>query len=193
MQYLIPYFGLDNLRAMIFVDGENLAIRFASLLRSSTLERQPDTVYRQDVYVWSPKLSGRTVESGGMIRAHYYTAVQGDHDTVDEVSAELKAAGIEAPRVFKKAKGSRSKRVDITLATEMLLHATRRNYDIAVLVAGDEDYVPLVEAVQSEGRGVHLWSIPDGLSPRLVRAVDQYTDISAYLAKPIGELKDDDA
>ena len=40
MQYLIPYFGLDNLRAMIFVDGENLAIRFAAQIKKQSLEKQ---------------------------------------------------------------------------------------------------------------------------------------------------------
>jgi uncharacterized LabA/DUF88 family protein len=171
---------------MLFVDGENLAIRFGSMLKTQGLQAKADVIYRPGVYVWSRHLSGSgTVSGGGMIRAHYYTAIHGDHVTVDEAAMELKSAGIEAPRVFKKVKGSRSKRVDITLATEMLLHATRRHYDIAVLVAGDEDYVPLVEAVQSEGRGVHLWSTPDGLSSRLVQAVDNYVDLSPYLTDPL--------
>jgi uncharacterized LabA/DUF88 family protein len=185
MPTLIPYFGIDNIRAMIFVDGENLAIRFGALLKSTGLVRNPETIYRPDVYLWwTPLCAPGAVSGGGIIRTHYYTAVQGDHPTVDEVAAALKNAGVGAPRVFKKSKGARSKRVDITLATEMLLHATRRNYDIAVLVAGDEDYVPLVDAVQSEGRGVHVWSIPEGLSPRLVQAADEYVDIAPYLTRP---------
>ena len=182
MTVLVPYFGIHNIRAMIFVDGENLAIRFGALLKAGGVSKHPDAVYRPDVYVWRSTLSSPgIVGGGGIIRSHYYTAVQGDHPTVDDVGADLKSAGIEAPRVFKKAKGARSKRVDITLATEMLLHATRQHYDIAILVAGDEDYVPLVEAVQSEGRGVHVWSIPEGLSPRLVQVADQYTDLTPYL------------
>lgn len=182
MPTLVPYFGIDNIRAMIFVDGENLAIRFGALLKDGTLKKHPDVIYRPDVYVWRKDLCGPGVVSGGgIIRSHYYTAVQGDQPTVEEVSSALKASGIEAPRVFKKAKGARSKRVDVTLATEMLLHATRRHYDIAILVAGDEDYVPLIEAVQSEGRGVHVWSISEGLSPRLVQAADQYTDLTPHL------------
>ena len=40
MQYLIPHFGLDNFRAMIFVDGENLAIRFAAQIKKQSLEKQ---------------------------------------------------------------------------------------------------------------------------------------------------------
>jgi len=50
--------------------------------------------------------------------------------------------------MFYRSRNRRSKRVDSTLATDMRTHAHRKNYDIAVLVAGDEDYVPLVEAVK---------------------------------------------
>ncbi len=181
---LVPYFGIDNVRAMIFVDGENLSIRFGAALRSGNFLPHDDAVHRQDVYVWNRHLSGRVVVGGGLIRSHYYTAVQGDHPTVEEVGVELKAAGIAAPRIFKKGKGQRSKRVDITLATEMLLHATRKHFDIGILVTGDEDYVPLIEAVKAEGVGVHVWSLPDGLSPHLVHAADMHVDLSPYLLKP---------
>jgi uncharacterized LabA/DUF88 family protein len=47
---------------------------------------------------------------------------------------------------------------------------------MAILVAGDEDYIPLVKAVMSEGRRVVLWFVEDGLSPKLVNAVDHYFD-----------------
>jgi uncharacterized LabA/DUF88 family protein len=82
--------------------------------------------------------------------------------------------------VFKKT-GGRSKRVDVSLATEMLRHGAHHNYDIAVLVTGDEDFIPLVQAVQSEGRGVHVWALPDGLSPRLVEAADEFVDLTESL------------
>jgi uncharacterized LabA/DUF88 family protein len=83
--------------------------------------------------------------------------------------------------VFRKTKGRGSKRVDITLTTEMLSHAARRNYETAVLVAGDEDYVPLVTAVQGEGRRVVLWFLADGLSPALRRAADHFVNIEDVL------------
>ena len=81
-------------------------------------------------------------------RKHYYTSVQGDASTVQDTADWLKGQGFEAPRVFKKSKTKGSKRVDISLATDMLLHASRKHYEIALLVTGDGDYVPLVRAVQ---------------------------------------------
>lgn len=63
----------------------------------------------------------------------------------------------------------------------MLSHAYRRNYDLAVLVAGDEDYVPLVEAATAEGARVVLWFLRSGLSRKLERAVDHFFDLMNVL------------
>jgi hypothetical protein len=157
---------------MIFVDGENLAIRYGSVLKSLGLPPRPEVVCEPDVFVWSQDLidglnpallPGPTA----VMRKHYYTSVQGDVSKIEGIAAALKALGFETPRVFKRDKTRGSKQVDISLATDMLVHATRKHYDVAVLVAGDEDYIPLVRAVQFEGARVHIWFVSDGLSPRL--------------------------
>jgi NYN domain len=176
---LIPYLT-DNARAMVFVDGENLAIRYGSMLKTRATPPCSHVQYEPNVFVWSQRLNSG---SGGtaIVRRHYYTSVQGDEVRLNDVAARLKLAGLEAPRVFKKDKSKGSKRVDISLSTDMLLHATRRHYDIAVLVAGDEDYVPLVQAVQGEGARVHVWFVPDGLSSALHHQADSYFDLADVL------------
>jgi uncharacterized LabA/DUF88 family protein len=63
----------------------------------------------------------------------------------------------------------------------MLLHAAREHYDIAVLVAVDEDYVPLVRAVKSEGARVHVWFLSHGLNPVLRDESDYFVDLDEYL------------
>ena len=167
---------------MTFVDGENLAMRYGAMLQSGRYVARAETKYLKDIYVWHNVLgTDNVVDQGGIMRTHYYTSVQGDHPLVETVSKELKAAGVSAPRVFKKAAGGRSKRVDVSLATDMLRHAAHKNFDIGVLVTGDEDFVPLVEAVQAEGCGVHVWALPDGLSPRLVHSADEFVDLTPYL------------
>ena len=97
--------------------------------------------YMKDVYVWSEHL--KKINNFEIIRKYYYTSVKGDSNKIEIIEDDLKNIEIEAPRVFKKTKDKGSKRVDISLATDMLTHAHRKNYNIAVLVAGDEDYVPL--------------------------------------------------
>jgi uncharacterized LabA/DUF88 family protein len=179
MPLFLPYTASHQSRVMVFVDGENLAIRYKNELG----EKAPvDHVhYRPDVYVWSPYLS-RIHGPQNYIRRYFYTSTTGDDQNIDTIEDNLIKSGIDAPRIFrKKKKETRAKRVDITLATEMLMHAHRKNYDIAVLVSGDEDFVPLVEAVQDEGRQVVLWALQSGLSKTLQKTCDHYWDIGEAL------------
>lgn len=165
---------------MMFVDGENLAIRYKSL--PVGICRSSDMVHVPDVLVWSPYASIAHTERLQVIRRYYYTSACGDQNTLDSYVEMLKEVGIESPHIFHKEKGKRSKRVDISLTTDMLTHAHRGNYDVAILVAGDEDYVPLVEAVKAEGRRVAVWFFPDnGLSPKLRIAADHFLDVTALL------------
>lgn len=180
------FFPLVNRQAapsMVFVDGENLAVRYGNLLQSVNTKPPAHVQYDPGVYVWSRELNNLCYH-GGVIRRHYYTSVQGDDNRILDIIEKLKAAGIEAPNVFKRTKTKGSKRVDVSLTTDMLLHAARKNFELAVLVAGDEDYVPLVEAVKSEGRRVLLWFVSDGLSPALKRAADHFRDLDEALLSP---------
>jgi len=169
----------DLMTGMVFIDGENLAIRYGNLLKKRQESPRNHVYYEPNVYAWSSRL--QSIPAVDIVRRYYYTSVQGDDVRRNSVDKALKSAGIEAPRVFKKDKTKGSKRVDITLATEMIVHATRKHYNMAFLVAGDEDYVPLVEAVQKEGARVHVWFIPDGLSPALEHVADSYVDLEPFL------------
>jgi uncharacterized LabA/DUF88 family protein len=160
---------------MIFVDGENLSLRFKAQADTcphigAHVESVPD------VYVWS-KYASRLSGPEEYIRRHYYTSCSGDEIQRSKIAEDLRKLGIEAPRVFHRDKNGRSKKVDISLATDMLTHAHRDNYDIAVLVSGDGDYVPLVEAVKYEGKRVVLWALSSGLSKELRASADHYWDI----------------
>jgi len=176
-------FVIEGARAMVFVDGENLAIRYGNARKQLGGPDRDGVTHIPNVAVRSSALSPRSSSLSGtrIIRKYYYTSVQGDPPAVQEVSERLKQQGFEAPRVFSKSKTKGSKRVDISLATDMLIHASRKHYEIAVLVAGDEDYVPLVRAVQGEGARVHVWFLQDGLSPQLRHEADYFVDLNAFL------------
>ena len=45
----------------------------------------------------------------------------------------------------------REKGIDIRIATDMLVHGHRHNYDTAVLVSGDTDFSDAVQAVKDIG------------------------------------------
>ena len=177
---------IKSARAMIFVDGENLAIRFkAELAGRKPLEH---VVYEPDVFVWSEYLSMREHRHCEVIRRHYYTSVTGADAKQLEIASRLREVGIEAPEIFKRTESRGSKQVDIALATDMLAHGFRHNYDVAVLVAGDEDYVPLVRALKAAGRRVFLWFVEDGLSKALRREADYFYNVGRILLNPRAPL-----
>jgi NYN domain-containing protein len=186
-QNLLLPFTHDLAKAMIFVDGENLAIRCGNALKSSGQAPRAEVQCEPDLFVWSPDLNRRPNQfpPPHVMRRYYYTSVKGgDEPRIEDIQARLKTLGIETPRVFRKAKGERRKQVDISLATDMLVHATRKHYDVAVLVAGDEDHVPLVRAVQLEGARVYVWFLSDGLSPKLKHVADHFVDLDEFLLPP---------
>lgn len=74
----------------------------------------------------------------------------------------------------------RQKAVDTLLSVHMLVGAYNQNFDIAYLVAGDEDFIPAVEEVQR--RGINVWLITSGnnkvgVSGELKSAVDHVIEI----------------
>ena len=173
---------IGSTRIIVFVDGENLAIRFGAVLGENKLA--PRIEYERDVYVWTEQLNMHHHRSCDVIRRHYYTSVMGDSDKRSALHDRLQSLGIESPHVFVRSKGKGSKRVDISLTTDMLTHAFRDNYDAAVLIAGDEDYVPLVDAVSNLGKNVFLWFIDNGLSQELRRRAHHYFDMTCALTDP---------
>lgn len=174
---LFPVGWDRNLRTMVFIDGENLALRYAWLRHERPSLPAPDHVlFKKDVFVWTRFLLNVCV-TNNVIRKYCFTSMAGDNDKRIEAAFDLKELGIEAPMVFPKDKKKGSKQVDISLATEVMAQVVRKNINAIVLVAGDEDYVPLVEAVKREGAKVIVWFLENGLSWKLKMAADHYCDL----------------
>ena len=120
-----PY-TFNNARYMLFVDGENLAIRYGCLLKKLNKPQSPEVECEKDIFVLLKGIDYQERRSIFPVRKYYYTALQGDQQRLGEIEEKLKGLEFEAPQVFKKDKQRGSKRVDIALATDMLLHAARK-------------------------------------------------------------------
>ena len=59
-------------------------------------------------------------------------------------------------------RGTEEKGVDVRMATDMVSLAWADNYDIAVLVSSDKDFVPVAEFLQTKGIKV----IPGAFPPK---------------------------
>lgn len=178
-------------RWMLFVDGENFTLEAEKVAVRQGATLSASDWYRPGVYLWrpSPNATASPVSYGvdrlplemHAVRAHFYTSAVGSPEDLDNIRRALHSLGF-TPHVFKKDKGSqRSKGVDIAFATDVLANALRNNYDAAVLVAGDGDYVPLVEEIKRAGKLALLWYFDnDSLSPALKLAADDIEDYTRY-------------
>jgi len=72
----------------------------------------------------------------------------------------------------------RQKGVDVRLAVEMLDNAFRKNMGAVLLLAGDADFVPLVEAVTRLGTWVEVYYAPKGAAKELYSAADKGVPIA---------------
>ena len=87
----------------------------------------------------------------------------------------------------------KSKAVDLALATDVLTLAGEGRYEVAVIFAGDGDYVPVVEAVKRLGRHVVVGFFAGkghGLSDDLRIAADGFVDLTPYLVNSWTAEKD---
>ncbi len=108
---------------------------------------------------------------------------------------EFRRAGAITFNLFEKKFG-KEKAVDVKLATDLIM--LRDIYDVAVIVSGDQDYVPAVQVVKDSGKHVvnvafltRSGKLLPGGARRLNQIVDwsleiKYADLDKYLSiKPI--------
>lgn len=76
----------------------------------------------------------------------------------------------------------RQKGVDTLLAVDMLVGAFTGIYTVAILVAGDADFVPVVNEVRRRGAMVALAASQQDVSRDLRRAADRFVGIGPGLA-----------
>lgn len=176
---------LNNASWMLFVDGENLTKRGQEVLKKAGHPPTAGPAWCRDVFLWLPHhfatnpwiVSGSLIEAKPATRAYYYTSTTSGETEWTETRLALRELGFE-PRLFPRRQG-KSKAVDIALATDVVALAGENRYEVAVIFAGDGDYVPVVEAVKRLGQHVVVgFFAEEGLSPELRIAADEFVDVT---------------
>ena len=97
----------------------------------------------------------------------------------------LMHAGIE-PKFMPMSQAGKEKGIDVALAVDALQTGLEGKFDIAVLVTGDGDFVPLVRALMKQGTRVlaayFTFQGKDGksfINDRLLAAVNYELDVNA--------------
>jgi uncharacterized LabA/DUF88 family protein len=176
-----------NRRTMVFIDGENLTLRYQNMLAAQRTPT-PQTIHKQDVYAWNPSVL-QVFPNLEILRITYYTYAVGTEEQIDIWANELKQNShtyradrndfafqvFLNPRIFKKRQRSaKRKGVDISIAVDSLTLAFNDSIDIVFLITGDGDYVPLIDALMRAGKQVYLAALSDGLNSQLPNIVDRF-------------------
>jgi uncharacterized LabA/DUF88 family protein len=157
------------LRAAIFIDGAYMLSLF------KTHDVQPDYEAMAEYFL---KPIRKTVPLD-LLRCYFYYCApwMSPEPTEDEkrrmeeheiFMAEIRKIerwGIRLGKLQKRRDGYKEyyeqKRVDVLLSVDMVRHSAAGHIQHAVLVAGDSDFIPAVEAAKESGATVSLWCSDD--------------------------------
>lgn len=174
-------------RVMIFVDGSNLLRGIAREIDITVDSLKPQDEILSLAYIivntlWSRLSSDHYVGAieGRVIRRYWFGSYVGNEQDGNRLQESLRRNNFEPVLFHKPAKKDKEKRVDMAIAREMLINAFHRNYEIAVLVAGDEDYVDLVQDIKRYGIRVTSSYFYKGNSPKLRNAVDYFHELHIW-------------
>ena len=166
-------------RVMVYIDGSNL---YHSL-------KHAEGRTRLDLSKFSKKLVGPDRQ---LVRTYYYNAPLDHKKQPEQYRSQQKFFdALRRIEYFEVRLGRlvyskgwpgippTEKGVDIRIATDMLVHAVADNYDVAVLVSGDTDFVDAVLAVKSRGLHVEAALFPGFRSHKLRDAVDKVISLDS--------------
>lgn len=156
-------------RVVIFIDGSN----FYHCLMAE--------FHRADVDF--SKLAQTLSMGRRLIRTYYYNAVVRREEGEERYQSQqrffenLKRVpylDLRLGRLEKRGGTTVEKGIDVKVATDMLWQAHNNVYDTAILVSGDADYVPAVEAVKAIGKHVEVAFVTSGRSLDLQQTADKF-------------------
>jgi uncharacterized LabA/DUF88 family protein len=139
---------------MIFIDGSNMYHSLKSYFRRTDLD--------------IGRFSSRLLDRRRLVRVYYYNAKVGMKEEPERYKDQQKFFDGIAAIPYTELRLGRlvynnwpnsppyEKGVDIQLATDMITHSFKNNYDVAILVAGDSDYVGALQAVKDNGKNVEV-------------------------------------
>lgn len=126
-----------------------------------------------------------------LIRVYYYDAIvdfrenQEKHNAQDSYFENIRKINnyeVKLGRLIKTGKENekyRQKGVDVLLAIDMISKAHLNHYDIALLLAGDDDYLDMVKSIKDfTGKRIYGAYFERNASSRLVESFDMRIPLS---------------
>ncbi len=141
-------------RIMIFIDGSNLYHSLKGYFKKTNID--------------IGKFCDKILDKRRLIRIYYYNAIVGRREEPERFQRQQAFFNSVATIPYCELRLGRlvyanwpsappyEKGVDIQLTTDLLTHSFKNNYDVAILVAGDSDYVGALQAVKDNGKNVEV-------------------------------------
>ncbi|MCL2863702.1 MAG: NYN domain-containing protein [Methanimicrococcus sp.] len=83
------------------------------------------------------------------------------------------------------------KEVDVAMACEMVVHALRGHYDVAIVVSGDRDFVPAIQHIQAAGKKVEVAAFSNSVGAVVRQSADKFHELEKMplliMSNPRGE------
>ena len=176
-------------KTLIFIDGENLALRYKEMLAAGRTPR-PDNIYIEDCFIWNNRVLNEHLWD--IKRLSYYTSAVGDDDRIKQIRKEISdtqfactfnrtenssatRVGQIVPFVRKKSARSRKESIcDIAIAVDVMRACYRDHADIIWIFSGDGDFVQLAEEVIHSGKCSYVSALSPGLNEELRYVVDEF-------------------
>jgi uncharacterized LabA/DUF88 family protein len=186
--------------ALIFVDGENLVLRYQEMLKAGR-KPAPGNVHVQDCFIWNQKILDD--HFWNLKRVSYYTSVVGDDVRVREVRELIAATtftcrtgvvpslgsgavaartGQIVPFVRKKSSKSRKESIcDISITVDVMRACYRDHAKIIWLFSGDGDFLSLFNEIVHNGKVAYASAVSSGCNDEIRYAVDEFLPLDKYL------------
>ena len=156
-------------KVMIFIDGSNL---YHVLLKNCG---RSDLMFSS----FGKKLTGKDRELKKIFYYNVKQELQGKIKIPEEQKKILKSLekidNLEVKLgIWKEQNGSIvEKGVDVLLATDLVLNSVKNKYDTAIIVSGDGDFFPAIEAVKKEGKVVEVAAFESNISKEASDSADK--------------------
>ena len=186
---------------VVIVDGENLAIRYRAMIKDD-YEPKDNVIHERDEFLWSPDLFQHHNTMKDILRISYFTCVTGDRVRLEELKDQIGnteysytlgligrgtgnsiygddtlsiiGKGTINTRIFTKLKGQKSKKVDIAMVIDAFNYSLLENIDEIHLMAGDSDYIPVIQEIMRRGKKVTVSSFSSGVKDEMKHIPDTY-------------------
>ncbi|MDE1852226.1 MAG: NYN domain-containing protein [Thaumarchaeota archaeon] len=158
---------------MVFIDGGYLRKQLRDFFGDDSINYDLliDVLRRDTMY--GPRFPQ-------LVRAYYYDALpdpsEPGYQKQEEYIRKVKDNDfVEARlgRVKRSQEGARQKGVDALIAIDMLSKAYEDHFDVAVLLAGDDDFLDLVRAVKNAGKQIYGAFFPEHIARTLQDEFDR--------------------